>query len=173
MRWLLSTRGRCCGSDRFPLSACSNLGVVAAAELLPPAAHRPHFASGEGWLLGDDLSARETLAGLDACAASAGVAMVLLSNSVPMNSVVRFIDPPRCSLNSVASTVNCSHPLEREREEDLIIRGKKEVLADEVSRRHPEEGSLAARNGGRCFAAPDECARWMPLYRYIRWSLAE
>jgi hypothetical protein len=75
--------------------------VVAAAEPLPLVApHRPHFASDEapGWFLGDDLSALETLAGLDACAASAGVAMVLLSNSVPMNSVVRFINPPYHSL---------------------------------------------------------------------------
>jgi hypothetical protein len=60
------------------------------------ALHLPHLASDEipEWLLGDDLSALETLAGLDACAASTGVAMVLLNNSVPMNSVVRFINPP-------------------------------------------------------------------------------
>jgi hypothetical protein len=101
MRWSLSTRGTCSASDRFPLSPCSNLGVVAAAEPLPLVApHRPHFASdrASGWFLGDDLSALETLAGLDACAASAGVAMLLLSNSVPMNSVVRFINPPYHSL---------------------------------------------------------------------------
>lgn len=66
------------------------------------------------------MSALETLAGLDACAASAGVAMVLLSSSVPMNSVVRFIDPPHPCMTSVALTVNCSHPLERELEEDLL-----------------------------------------------------
>jgi hypothetical protein len=80
---------------------CSNLGVIAPAEPLPLVApHRPHFASAEGpgWFLGDDLSALETLAGLDACVASAGAAMVVLSNSVPMNRVVRFINPPHSSL---------------------------------------------------------------------------
>jgi len=86
------------------------------------APHRPHFASDEApeWFFGDDLSALETLAVLDACAASAGAAMVLLINIVPMINVVRFIAPPHPSLNSVALTLNCSHPLERELEEDLL-----------------------------------------------------
>jgi len=173
MRWSLSTRGKCCGSDRLSLSPCSNLGVFAAAEPLPVVApHRPHLASDEtpGWFLGDDLSALETLAGLDACAASAGVAMVLLSNSVPMNNVVRFIDPPHCSLNSVALDRELLSPSRAGTGGRFDHPEKqKEMRAGEAPRGHPGR-SLAASGGCRCFVILMSPRRG---YRYIRWSLAE
>jgi hypothetical protein len=49
--------------------------------------------------VGDDFPALEALAGLDACAANTGVARLLLNNSAPMNSDMRFISPPHSSLD--------------------------------------------------------------------------
>jgi hypothetical protein len=80
--------------------------VVRDAELLPPVPlHRPHFASGVGLLwtgVAPLLAEEAATAGLDACAASAGSAIVPLNNNALNNSVLRFINPPNPSLSSVS-----------------------------------------------------------------------
>jgi hypothetical protein len=81
--------------------------VVRDAELLPPVPlHRPHFASGWAcWLWNDVaplLAEEAATAGRDACAASAGSAIVPLNNNALNNSVLRFINPPNPSLSSVS-----------------------------------------------------------------------
>jgi hypothetical protein len=86
--------------------------------------------------LGDDLSALETLAGLDACAASAGVAMMLLSNNVPMNSVVRFINPPHSSLNFGRIDRESLSPPRAGREGGFNNPENKQICVNDVARGH-------------------------------------